>query len=361
MANPDQSPSSGGTDGSTAPFDEVDTTADAGLDIFDDQTRVGSDRDGGLDDFGDGFVSDASDDAWAPAVLSDDTLSPTPQPAFVADDRNDDLAEALAVDDRGWDSPHDGGAQDAADGVKQAAAAAGDRVNKVADSAQDAAAEVKDTAVAAGSDLADSVTEQAGEVAHEVGHQSRRLMDEGMSELQSQAGAGQQRLAELSRSFGGELQAMRSNTDQSGPLTDLVGSAEQMFDDAANWLERSEPADVLDSVRRYASRNPWTFLAISAGVGFVGARIVRGLKKPDDNRQPRAAMDVPAGYHGGNTAAISPIEDPSYAGGARYGAEERVQPSATPATSFAPVGDAGFGGTEGLPPMSDAPGGTRGL
>ncbi len=340
MAVPDQSPNSGERDrsalGMNPSFDSVDDdrAAPMGAGNFDEELEFELQPGAlGFGDSADPYAGDASfptgvpSDAWSSGTMSTDA-DPAPS---------------------------------AADEVKQAAAAAGGRVTDVAGTAQEEAAAVKDTAVEAGSDLADSIAEQAGDVAQEVGHQSRRLMDEGMSELRSQAGVGQQRLAELSRSFGGELQAMHSNSDQSGPLTDLVGSAQQVFDDAANWLERNEPADVLDSVRRYAARNPWTFLAISAGVGFLGARVVRGLKKPEGTEPPRAALDVPAGYHGGHTAPIAPVEDPTYAGGPRYGSDTRVQPSATPATSFPPAGDARWGDTPGMPPVTDPDGGTRGL
>ncbi len=249
---------------------------------------------------------------------------------------------------------------DATEQAKQTASRAGDRAKDVAGRAQEEAGAVKDTAVAAGADVADSVAEQAGNVAEEVGQQSRRLLDEGKSELQTQASAGQQRLAELSRSFGSELQSMTRNSDQSGPITDLASNAQHVFDDAANWLERNEPGDVLESVRRYASHNPWKFLAISAGVGFVGARIVRGLQKPDDaTAQP--ALDVPAGYHGNATASLSPMEDPTYAGGPRYGGQGRVQPSATPATSLPPLSDPVLGTGPGGAPLPDPSGGPRGL
>lgn len=249
--------------------------------------------------------------------------------------------------------------QDTKEQAKQTVSDAGDRARDVAGTAQQEADAVKDTALAAGSNVADSVTEQAGNVAQEVGHQSRRLMDEGMSELQTQAGAGQQRLAELSRSLGGELQAMTRNSDQSGPITDLAGNAQQWFDDTAGWLERNEPADVLDSVRSYASRNPWTFLAISAGVGFVGARIVRGLQTKD--RAPQAASDVPSGYHGVRTGAISPTEDPAYEGGPQYGSHDRVQPGVTPGTYMAPEGGPGYEGQQAMPPPPTPYGGQRGL
>lgn len=180
--------------------------------------------------------------------------------------------------------------------AQRVASDAGDRARNVADKAQQEAADVAATAKAAGSDVADTAQEEVGNVAHEAGRQSRRVLDEGLSELQSQAGAGQQRLAEMARAYGSELQSMTKNSDDSGPVTDLAHSAQRMFDDAANWLERTEPSDVLDSVRRYASRNPWQFLAISAGVGFVGARIVRGLKNSNDAHQPTPISGGSAGH-----------------------------------------------------------------
>ena len=197
------------------------------------------------------------------------------------------------------------------DAAKRVASDAGDRAKDVADTAKQETGRVADTARSAAADVADTATHEAGNVAHEAGKQSRRVLDEGMSELQSQAGAGQQRLAEMARSFGSELQSMTHNTEQSGPVTDLASSAQQVFDNAANWLERTEPSDVLDSVRRYASRNPWQFLAISAGVGFVGARIVRGLKSSQDDQQSQHAV--------GTGSNVRPEQTRSIAGAAAPG------------------------------------------
>lgn len=241
---------------------------------------------------------------------------------------------------------------------KRVASDASDRAKDVAGTAQKEAAQVKETAAAAGSDVADTATQEAGNVAHEVGQQSRRIMDEGVSELQSQAGAGQQRVAELSRSLGGELKAMTNNTDQSGPMTDLAGSAQRMLDDAATWLERSEPSDVLQSVRRYAARNPWQFLAISAGVGFVGARIYRGLQDADDGTQPRPDSNRQVG-RGGESHRTAPVADQSFGSGPRYAGE--AEAAETLATPFSPLGEAGPGGIQGTAPSTNRPGGTRGL
>lgn len=288
-------------------------------------------------DFGD------SDDATGGRLGGADTvggegLAPVPQPVRTTDPAS---------------------SHDSTDEKKDVAARASDRAQDVAGTAKDEAGAIKDTAMAAGSDVADSVTQQAGNVAHEVGHQSRRLLDEGVSELQTQAGAGQQRLAELSRSLGDELRSMTTTGDSSGPITDLATNAQGLFDDAAHWLEHNEPGDVLESVRRYASRNPWTFLAISAGVGFVGARIVRGLQSKDQAPQP--ASDVPRAYHGSSMRNLSPVEDPAYEGGPRYGSQDRVQPSATPGMQWETSGTAGIDEPRFLPPGQTPSGGQRGL
>lgn len=251
-------------------------------------------------------------------------------------------------------SGHDsGGKQDQA---KQVASQAGDRAKDVAGTAQREAEAVKGTAKAEASDVADTAKKEAGNVAHEAGRQSRRLVDEGTSELQSQAVAGQQRLAEMARSYGSELESMTQHSDESGPVTELANSASRMLDDAANWLERNEPSDVLDSVRRYAARNPWQFLAISAGVGFIGARVVRGLQKSDGDARPE--LDRPTAPRGGGAPAA--VGAPAWEGGPRRGPGERAEPGSTPGTTVPPMGESGAMGTS-VAPATDLPGGPRGL
>lgn len=355
MAYPDHEPTSGDTqrsqDGSGSRLGDANK---AWEDSFDEGSETTDDV--GYETTGDVSFPETSGVVHSSDIDADHVWAP---------DDNVDEVEAS-----GWDSvvqpgapasPASADAEDVKDQAKEVLSDAGQRAGDVADTAQREAGEVKDAALSAASDVADSVTEQAGNVAEEVGHQSRRLMDEGMSELRTQAGAGQQRLAELSRALGGELQAMTRSSDQSGPITDLASNAQHLFDDAANWLERSEPSDVLDSVRRYASRNPWTFLAISAGVGFVGARIVRGLQSKDRATQPAPALDVPSGSHGAQTEVLAPTEDPTYAGGARYGSQDRVQPSETPGTHVPPVTGSGFDTQQAWPPDAAPHGGMRGL
>lgn len=228
-----------------------------------------------------------------------------------------------------------GGAQSDADSKKEAAqrvaSDAQGRAKDVADTAKHEAADVAGSAKSAAANVADTAQHEAGNVAQEAGKQGRRVLDEGVAELRTQAGAGQQKLAEIARSYGGELQSMTNNSEESGPVTDLANSAQRILDDAANWLERTEPSDVLDSVRSYASRNPWQFLAISAGVGFVGARIVRGLKSPTDGQQKGAALQGGTGARPEVTQFASPQNvATSVTSGGGYDADGYPRPAGAP-------------------------------
>lgn len=250
------------------------------------------------------------------------------------------------------------GPDDKKDAAKRVASDAGDRAKDVAGTAKQEAGRVAGTAKSAGSDVADTAQHEAGNVAQEAGKQGRRVLDEGISELQSQAGAGQQRLAEMARSYGSELQSMTKNSDESGPVTDLANNAQEIFDNAANWLERTEPTDVLDSVRRYASRNPWQFLAISAGVGFVGARIVRGLKGSQDDHDNQRSVDHNQQQSGGSGSHYRPDQTRSITGGAAPGSVPRSggyddegygRPVGTTAPGLGTEPDAGLAPGVGMP------------
>lgn len=169
--------------------------------------------------------------------------------------------------------------------AKDVAANAGERAQDLAQTAKAEAADVKDTAVAVGSDVIDSAKQQAGEVVDEVKLNAQHLMEQGLTELKQQAGTGQNKLAEIVRSFTGELDSMvKAGND--GPATQLVGQAHGIADQVAAWLENKGPEDVVADVRRYAARNPFAFMAIAAGVGFVGARVVRGIQAANEPQLP---------------------------------------------------------------------------
>ena len=111
----------------------------------------------------------------------------------------------------------------------------------------------------------------------------RYLLDASIGELRSQADQGQHRIAGVVRSLSDELGSMSDNATERGVMVDLVDQVQRYGRDAADFLDNNGPDDVLETVRRYAARNPWTFMAISAGVGFLAARLVRGLNRDDSD------------------------------------------------------------------------------
>lgn len=145
------------------------------------------------------------------------------------------------------------------------------------------ASDVKDAAVAAGGDVARTAKEEAGAVVGEAKHQGRQVLDEGLTELRSQAAVAQNKLADTVQALADELRAMAASPDANGPLTDLVDQGRDLSERAAAWLRDNDPDQALVSVRRYAARNPWTFLALAGGAGLLAGRFARGLSAASDD------------------------------------------------------------------------------
>lgn len=153
------------------------------------------------------------------------------------------------------------------------------------------ASDVKDAAVMAGSDVARTAKEEAGAVVHEAKQQGRQVLDEGLTELRSQAAAAQSRLADTVQALSDELRAMAASPDANGPLTDLVDQGRDLSERAAAWLRDNDPDQALVSVRRYAARNPWTFLALAGGAGLLAGRFARGLSAASDDEPTVRRVD----------------------------------------------------------------------
>lgn len=165
--------------------------------------------------------------------------------------------------------------------AQRLASDAADRASDVAGTVQQEASSLASTAQQQGGEVLDTAKREGAHVVDEAKQQGQVLLDEGISELKSQAEEGQHRVAGLVRSLSGELSSMSENATERGVVVELVDQLQHYGHDAATYLENNRPEDVLQSVRRYAARNPWTFLAISAGVGFLAARFVRGLQRDD--------------------------------------------------------------------------------
>jgi len=186
---------------------------------------------------------------------------------------------------------------------------AADQAKEVTGTVKSETALVADTAKAATGQVVDTAKQEAGQVLTETKFQGQRLLDESTSQLRAQVGSAQSKVAELARSLSDELGAM-SDADQDGMLSQYVTKAQRLGDDVAQWLDSNEPDELLSSVRRYAARNPWQFLAISAGVGFLGARIFRGLQGAKADQQHHGAVDGSHGVATGPYVPPTPVADP---------------------------------------------------
>src|SRR6185437_6977165 len=96
------------------------------------------------------------------------------------------------------------------------------------------------------------------------------------SEVQTQAGSQQQKIATAVHAMSKELGGMASGSAESGPLTDLAQQASRKGGEIAHWLENKEHRDVLTEVSAFARRRQVTFLAFCGLAGVVAGRVTRG-------------------------------------------------------------------------------------
>ena len=146
------------------------------------------------------------------------------------------------------------------------------------DTAKDEAAHLKDRATDAGGHLLDEAKGEATAVTQEARRQLDDLWSQARSEVSSQAGTQQQRLAGGLTSVGDQLTQMASSTSEQGIATDVVREVGTRVDTLGRWLEDRGPQEILDEVRSFARRRPGTFLLVAAGAGVVVGRLTRGLK-----------------------------------------------------------------------------------
>ncbi|MGJ3510005.1 hypothetical protein [Enemella sp. A6] len=174
-------------------------------------------------------------------------------------------------------------------GAKEEAAR---QAGEVKDHAVAEAADVKDHAAAAAQDVAGTAGREAKSVARDARAEFRSLVDNGLNEVNTQAGHGQRQAAEQLRTVVDELDGMVQGSERYGLATQAAQELADRGRGLAGWLENHEPRDAVDEVRRYAARNPWTFLAIAAGAGLLVGRFVRGLRDEGNDDAPDRSLDA---------------------------------------------------------------------
>lgn len=162
------------------------------------------------------------------------------------------------------------------------------------DVAQDAAAGAKQTA--------ETARQQAEDVAGEAMTQARALLDQTKEQLSEQGSAQQEKAVGGLHSLADELtELVNGGGSQNGLAADLARQASDRIRSTASWLESRQPTEVLDDVRRFARKRPGTFLLSAAAVGFLGARLTRGVTDASsDNTSGTAARTAPP-------ASVAPV------------------------------------------------------
>ncbi|WP_256840732.1 hypothetical protein [Ornithinimicrobium cryptoxanthini] len=183
--------------------------------------------------------------------------------------------------------------KDATSAGKHTAQDAKESGKHVAQDAKESGKHVAQDAKESGQQVAQTAQEEVRNVASTVSEQARSLFHETSSELGSQAGTQQHRLAEGLRSLSQEFGSMAEGSDESsGQATGLVREAAQRTEGLADWLEQHEPGDVLQEVKGFARRKPGTFIAVAAGIGLLAGRLTRGLTADDSDQDQSAGQSV---------------------------------------------------------------------
>jgi hypothetical protein len=145
------------------------------------------------------------------------------------------------------------------------------------DAAKQEAADLKDTATAQAKNVLRTAKEEAPTVIGEAKVQAKDLYAQTQQELKDQANTQQQRLAGGLRSVGDEFGSMAANSEGGGVASDLVQQVSARLSAAATWLGDRDTSAVLTEVKRFARRQPGTFILASAVAGIVLGRLTRAL------------------------------------------------------------------------------------
>lgn len=221
------------------------------------------------------------------------------------------------------------------------------------DVARDQAADVAQHARHAGGQVTQTATDQAEQVAAETSRQVRDLLGEAQGQARDQAAAQQQKAAQQLRSAADELGQMAERGGQNGVATEFARQAAGRLASAAAWLEKREPADLLDEARNFARRRPGAFLIGAAVAGLAAGRLTRGLTAGSNGAGDNGQLGGSGGAHNGiSTATASGTGE--YDGADFPAATDRIDPLA-PVYPAGPVDPAGGGSAAGTAPIDRYP------
>ncbi len=230
--------------------------------------------------------------------------------------------------------------------------------------AKQQAGEVAQTTKDSATQVAGTVKEQTGAVTAEVGNQARQLFDQARTEVSDQAATQQQRVAGGLHSLADEVQSLLNGQPKEGVATDVARMASDKAHEIADWLDRRDPASLVEEVKSFARHRPGAYLAIALGAGILAGRLAKGLSASNSSTQqvtdsgrstyPPRPVTGDTGYGAVGTAG--------YAAG--YGQDDTLLTgSDVPAVQAIPPVE-GYGttgsGTAGYGTTTGAVGGTQG-
>lgn len=152
----------------------------------------------------------------------------------------------------------------------------------VKDQAQQAAG----TAADEGKRVAGVAQEEVKNVTSEASTQLRGLLSQATSQVDDQSRTQKERLAEAVRTFGSDLEAMKSggfDEGSGGLAAQIVQQVAEQARGLASHLDDREPRELLDDVRRFARRRPAAFLLGAMVAGVAAGRVTRGAKAAQDS------------------------------------------------------------------------------
>src|SRR4051812_14275038 len=166
------------------------------------------------------------------------------------------------------------------------------------------------TAAEEGKHVAGVAAGEARGVASEAAQQARGVVDDAMTQVRGQLDdQGRQqkdRLAGSLATFSDDLSRMAQGG--SGLAGQLVREAADRTRTLSSHLDRHEPAELLDDVRRFARQRPGAFLLGALAAGVVVGRLVRGTK--DAVEAAEAAGPTGTGTTAMPVPPPSPVEPP---------------------------------------------------
>lgn len=233
---------------------------------------------------------------------------------------------------------------------KQAASTAQEQAGAVAGTAKEQAASVASTASSSAAEVTGTAKEQAGAVVNEAIGQAQNLTGQVRQQVGQQVGAQTDKATSALRDLSRQL----SEGDTSGVVGTVLSEVGQRVQGLADALEQKGPQGMVEDLRRYARRNPGSFLVSAALAGLVTGRLAKGMSSGSSTTA--AAPTGPTGTAGGDP--LAGLVPPSGVAGPAY--PPPAPAPVTPPATFPPAGgDAGtYGG--GLSGGSPYPGTTAG-